>query len=64
MPVIASAVVTDKADPLTYLHFDIERFTEGVRGINQKVSVFQVSCTQRNGIPEWVSWLLGEMARG
>ena len=64
MFIIANAVVINKVDLLPYLQFDVERFSEAVRAINQQVSVFQVSCTQGNGIQEWVSWLLGEMGRG
>ena len=63
MFIITSAAVMNKVDLLSSLHFEVDRLSEATRGINQKASFFPASCTQGNSIPEWVSWLLGEMGR-
>ena len=63
MFIIANAVVLNKTDLLPHVQFDADRFSGAVRGINQRAAVFPVSCTQGNGIEEWMSWLLGEMGK-
>jgi len=60
----ADAVLINKIDLLPYLKFDVDAFTRTIKGINQKVKIFPVSCTTGEGIEEWVSWLLGRMGRG
>jgi len=58
---IVDAVLINKIDLLPYLKFDIEAFSRAVKGINQKVEIFQISCVTGQGIQEWVSWLLTQM---
>jgi len=60
---IADAVLINKIDLLPYLKFDIRGFSQAVRGINEKVEIFQISCATNHGIQEWVSWLLTQMSR-
>ena len=60
---IANAVLINKIDLLPYLKFDTQGFSQAVRGINEKVEIFQVSCSTSQGIQEWVSWLLTQMSR-
>jgi hydrogenase nickel incorporation protein HypB len=57
------AVLINKIDLLPYLRFDLERFTRAVKGINEKVTIFQLSCTTGEGIKEWVSWLQTQMGK-
>ena len=54
---IADVVIINKVDLLPYLQFDIDRFSEAVKGMNQNVEIFPVSCTTGQGIEDWVSWL-------
>ncbi len=58
------AVLINKIDLLPYLKFDIEAFSRTIRGINEKVEIFPISCTTGEGIQQWVSWLLTQMKRG
>jgi len=58
---IADVVLINKIDLLPYLKFDIEGFSKAVRGINQKVEIFPISCTTYQGIKEWVSWVMANM---
>jgi len=59
----ADAVLINKVDLLPHLKFDIQGFSQAVRGINEKVEIFQISCATGQGIQEWVSWLLTQMSR-
>ena len=59
----ADAVLINKIDLLPYLKFDIQAFSRTVKGMNQKVEIFPISCTTGQGIREWVSWLLSQMNR-
>jgi len=60
---IADAVLINKIDLLPYLKFDIEVFSKGIKGINEKVEIFPASCVTSQGIQEWVSWLLTQMSQ-
>jgi len=57
------AVLINKIDLLPYLRFEIDAFSRTIRGMNQKVEIFPVSCTTGEGIERWVSWLLSQMKR-
>jgi len=60
---VADAVLINKIDLLPYLKFDIQVFSQAIKGINEKVAIFQVSCVTGQGIEQWVSWLLSQMGR-
>jgi hydrogenase nickel incorporation protein HypB len=57
----ADAVLINKIDLLPYLKFDVDSFSKAIKGINQKVKIFPLSCTTGQGIDEWVDWLLGRV---
>jgi hydrogenase nickel incorporation protein HypB len=57
----ADVVLINKIDLLPYLKFDIEAFCEAVKGINQNIDIFQISCTTGQGIEDWVSWVVTNM---
>jgi len=56
----ADAVLINKIDLLPYLNFDTQAFSRVVRGMNEKVEIFPISCATGQGIEEWVSWLLSQ----
>jgi len=60
---IADAVLINKIDLLPYLKFDVEAFSQAIKGINERVEIFPVSCTTGQGIQQWVAWLLTQMGR-
>jgi hydrogenase nickel incorporation protein HypB len=60
---IVDAVLLNKIDLKPYLDFDLEIFSQAVKGINEKVEVFPISCTSGQGIERWRSWLLNQMGR-
>ena len=57
------AVLINKIDLLPYLKFDTEAYSRAVKGINEKVEIFPISCATDQGIDQWVSWLLSQMSR-
>jgi len=60
---IADAVLINKIDLLSYLEFDIEAFSQAIKGINERVEILPISCTTGQGIQQWVSWLLTQMTK-
>jgi hydrogenase nickel incorporation protein HypB len=60
---LVDVVLINKIDLLPYLKFNAEAFSRAVKGINQKVEIFPISCTTGEGIEKWVSWLLSQMSR-
>ncbi|MBA7473367.1 Hydrogenase maturation factor HypB [subsurface metagenome] len=60
----ADAVLINKIDLLPHVKFDIDYFLQAVRGINDKVEIFQLSCVTGQGIEQWAAWLLTRMGRG
>jgi hydrogenase nickel incorporation protein HypB len=59
----ADVVLINKIDLLPYVKFDVDAFSRTIKGINQRVEIFPVSCTTGGGIDQWASWLLGRMSR-
>jgi len=59
----ADAVLINKIDLLPYLQFDIQAFSQAIKGINEKVEIIQISCVTGQGIEEWVSWLLTQIGK-
>jgi hydrogenase nickel incorporation protein HypB len=58
----ADAVLINKIDLLPYLKFDTQSFSQVIKGMNQEVKIFPISCTTGQGIQEWVSWLLTQLS--
>ena len=59
----ADVVLINKIDLLPYLQFDIQAFSQEIKGINEKVEIIQISCVTGQGIEEWVSWLLTQIGK-
>ncbi|MGD9118117.1 MAG: hydrogenase nickel incorporation protein HypB, partial [Dehalococcoidia bacterium] len=59
----ADAVLINKIDLMPYLKFDLDAFTKAIKGINQKVALFPLSCTTGEGVDDWVAWLLGRVKK-
>ncbi|MGC8739212.1 MAG: hydrogenase nickel incorporation protein HypB [Candidatus Hydrogenedens sp.] len=59
----ANIVILNKVDLLPYVPFDVDEFTQGVHGIQPDVPILHVSCTQGNGVEQWVNWLKGQVSK-
>lgn len=53
----AHVVVLNKIDLLPFVPFDKEEFKRGVCGLQPGIRVLEVSCTQGQGVDEWIQWL-------
>ena len=60
---VADVVIINKIDLLPYVKFDTEAYTKAVKALNDKVELFEVSCTTGEGIDNWVSWLQTQTGR-
>jgi hydrogenase nickel incorporation protein HypB len=59
----ADAVLINKIDLLPYLKFNTTAFCQTIKGMNEGVEIFQISCATGQGIQEWVSWLLIQLGK-
>jgi len=56
-------VLINKIDLLPYLNFNVEGFSQAIKGINKGVEIFEISCATGAGIPEWIAWLLFQLEK-
>lgn len=57
------AILINKIDLLPYVKFDIDAFKKVVKGLNENVEIFQVSCVTGEGMDKWASWLLEQVKK-
>lgn len=55
----ADVIVLTKTDLLPFIDFNRESFYKGIKALNEKVPVFEVSCRTDQGVEEFVQWLKG-----
>lgn len=53
----ADIIILNKTDLLPYIDFDKDEFYKGIRAINFKVQVFEVSCRTGEGLDKLVRWM-------
>lgn len=53
----ADVVILNKVDLMPYIDFDRESFYKGIRALNEKAPVFEISCTTGEGIDEFIKWI-------
>jgi hydrogenase nickel incorporation protein HypB len=51
------AVVLNKIDLAPYVDFKLDAMRQGVKRLNQRAKIFEVSCRTGEGIPAWTEWL-------
>ena len=54
---VADVILLNKVDLLPHLRFDTDAYRKSVKGLNDKVEVFEVSCETGQGMAQWLSWL-------
>jgi hydrogenase nickel incorporation protein HypB len=55
-------VVVNKVDLLPYLDFDLDLFLANLKAVNPAATVIRVSARTGEGVSDWCSWLLGQVA--
>lgn len=58
---LADVIILNKVDLMPYIDFDRNSFYEGIKALNEKVLVFEISCRTGEGIDEFVSWLKAQV---
>lgn len=58
----ADAVLLNKIDLLPYVPFNKERFIKGVKLLNPRADIIEISCLTGFGISKWCEWLVWRMA--
>jgi hydrogenase nickel incorporation protein HypB len=53
----AKVILLNKTDLIPYTNFDIVPFRSDLQKINGESPVFEISCTNGNGLPEWYKWI-------
>lgn len=57
----SDALIVNKIDLIPYTNFDMDKLRETVTKMNPGIKIFEVSCTNGDGIQEWVEWLKSRM---
>jgi hydrogenase nickel incorporation protein HypB len=57
MFMVADVILLNKSDLMPYIDFDKDSFYKGVKSINQKAPVFELSCRTGEGMQSFVNWL-------
>ncbi len=52
------ALVINKIDLLPYVPFDMDYFRRGVEVLNPGLITFPLSCSTKEGLDSWISWVL------
>lgn len=55
-------VVINKVDLLPHLDFDLDKFLANLRAVNPHATTILTSARTGEGVKEWCSWLLGQVA--
>jgi hydrogenase nickel incorporation protein HypB len=53
----STLLVLNKIDLLPHVPFDIAAAEENARLVHPQMEILRVSCTQRNGLDEWLAWI-------
>lgn len=54
---LADVIILNKTDLMPYIDFDRDSFYKGIRALNEKAQVFEISCSNGQGVEEFVEWL-------
>jgi hydrogenase nickel incorporation protein HypB len=53
----ADVILLNKKDLMPYIDFDRDSFYKGVRAVNQKAPVFEISCRTGEGVQDFIAWI-------
>ena len=53
----AHLILLNKIDLLPHVDFNLEAFSEAVKGLNEAADILEISCKTGQGIDQWISWL-------
>jgi hydrogenase accessory protein HypB len=53
----ADIIILNKVDLMPYIDFDRDAFYKGIRAVNSKAQVFEVSCRTGEGLDKLIQWI-------
>ncbi len=53
----ADVIILNKMDLMPYIDFDKESFYKGIKALNTKAPIFEISCRTGFGLKEFLQWL-------
>lgn len=53
----ADVIILNKMDILSHIDFDRDAFFEGIKVLNEKAPIFEISCSTGEGIKGFIEWL-------
>jgi hydrogenase nickel incorporation protein HypB len=53
----ADVIILNKTDLMPYIDFDKESFLKGIKALNTRAPIFEISCRTGDGIKEFLVWL-------
>ena len=57
----SKAILLNKIDLLPYIPFKKDKALQDIRNLNPAGEIFEVSCTARDGLEPWLSWLRAQL---
>lgn len=57
----ARAVLLNKTDLIPYTNFKLESFKTDLRNINAGIPLFEISCTNGDGLKSWFDWIIEQI---
>jgi hydrogenase nickel incorporation protein HypB len=60
---VADVVLINKVDLLPHLRFSTDAYRKSVKGLNDRVEVFEVSCETGEGMSQWLSWIQSQIRK-
>jgi hydrogenase nickel incorporation protein HypB len=53
----ADVIILNKMDLMPYIDFDKESFYKGIKALNPKAPIFEISCRSGAGVDEFLQWI-------
>ena len=59
----SKAILLNKIDLLPYVPFDKDKAIKDIRNLNPQGYIFEISCTSKDGLAPWLTWIREQMEK-
>lgn len=59
----SKAILLNKIDLLPYVPFDKDKAIKDIRNLNPQGYIFEISCTTKDGLAPWLTWIREQMEK-
>lgn len=59
----SKAILLNKIDLLPYVPFDKDKAIKDIRNLNPQGYIFEISCTDKDGLAPWLTWIREQMEK-